>query len=145
MGVRGLCNGLGPAAFGLMWHLFGIDIINTDLSQLELQTNLTQVYLGSNHTDHVRNETSQLSTVTEVYDISSTTDVISTMPGLPFLVSAFSVILALVLSVFLQSINVGADDVASDSIEETSSSNSQTAVNLCDDEGSSDANDANDS
>ena len=28
MGVRGLCNGLGPAAFGLMWHLFGIDIIN---------------------------------------------------------------------------------------------------------------------
>ena len=141
MGVRGLCNGLGPAAFGLMWHLFGIDIINTDLSQLELQTNLTQVYLGSNHTDHVRNETSQLSTVTEVYDISS--DVISTMPGLPFLVSAFSVILALVLSVFLQSINVGADDVASDSIEETSSSNSQTAVNLCDDERSS--NDANDS
>ena len=28
MGVRGLCNGLGPAAFGLMFHLFGINIVD---------------------------------------------------------------------------------------------------------------------
>ena len=28
MGVRGLCNGLGPAAFGLMFYLFGINIID---------------------------------------------------------------------------------------------------------------------
>ena len=27
MGVRGLCNGIGPAAFGLMFHLFGINIV----------------------------------------------------------------------------------------------------------------------
>ena len=27
MGVRGLCNGLGPAAFGLMFYLFGINIV----------------------------------------------------------------------------------------------------------------------
>ena len=26
MGVRGLCNGLGPALFGLMFYLFGIDV-----------------------------------------------------------------------------------------------------------------------
>ena len=27
MGVRGLCNGLGPAAFGVMFYLFGINIV----------------------------------------------------------------------------------------------------------------------
>ena len=27
MGVRGLCNGLGPAAFGIMFYLFGINIV----------------------------------------------------------------------------------------------------------------------
>merc|ERR1719348_310015 len=27
MGARGLCNGLGPAAFGLLFHFFGINIL----------------------------------------------------------------------------------------------------------------------
>ena len=27
MGVRGLCNGLGPALFGLMFYLSGINIV----------------------------------------------------------------------------------------------------------------------
>ena len=42
MGVRGLCNGLGPAAFGLMWHLFGIHIDNID-NGLETINNKTVV------------------------------------------------------------------------------------------------------
>jgi len=132
MGVRGLCNGLGPAAFGLMWHFFGIDIINTELGQHKLHTNITEIHLGGNIT---ADDTEDLSSVTEIYDISEDSDVLTDMPGLPFLVSAVSVVLALILSVFLKSISVTQEEGGSDS-----SSNSHTAVNLCDDDKDRNAN-----
>ena len=132
MGVRGLCNGLGPAAFGLMWHFFGIDIISTELGQHKLHTNITEIHLGGNIT---ADDTEDLSSVTEVYDISEESDVLTDMPGLPFLVSAVSVVLALILSVFLKSISVTQEEGGSDS-----SSNSHTAVNLCDDDKDRNAN-----
>jgi len=33
MGVRGLCNGLGPALFGLMFYLFGINVMEPVLDE----------------------------------------------------------------------------------------------------------------
>ena len=136
MGVRGLCNGLGPAAFGLMWHCFGIDIVGSEVNQPELHTNLTEIYLGGNF-KNISDDTEDVINVTEVYDISENSDLLSSMPGIPFLVSAFSVILALILSVFLKPIAVTAtnNDIESSSNQETSSSsNSNTELNNCDDD-----------
>ena len=69
MGVRGLCNGLGPAAFGLMWHLLGIDIIsnNSDSSPINSTTSTPtdEIFLGSNRTS----VTIDPENVTEVFDI----------------------------------------------------------------------------
>ena len=101
MGVRGLCNGFGPAAFGLMWHLFGIDITKIENDVLESSVNATDVvYLGS--TD-VIDEVTEFSE--EVIDIQQSS-IIASMPGLPFLVISASVVLALICSVFLENISI---------------------------------------
>ena len=134
MGVRGLCNGLGPAAFGLMWHFFGINIIRTEDSLQGGQANLTEIYLGGNFS-HVNTQSQQSENfnVTEIYHIpAEQSESLLNMPGLPFLISSFSVILALILSVCLKSINI--DESALERNQDNCSSNSDTAVNLCDDE-----------
>ena len=100
MGVRGLCNGLGPAAFGLMWHFFGINIIRTEDSLQGGQANLTEIYLGGNfsHVNTLSQPTENFN-VTEIYQIPGESEALLNMPGLPFLISSFSVILSLILSV----------------------------------------------
>ena len=134
MGVRGLCNGLGPAAFGLMWHFFGINIIGTEVSLQAGQANITEIYLGGNHSDVNTNnlQTEDIFNVTEIYHIPEKSEALLNMPGLPFLISSFSVILALILSVCLKSINIESNVV--ERHEDNCSSNSETAVNLCDED-----------
>lgn len=135
MGVRGLCNGLGPAAFGLMWHFFGINIIRTEDSLQGGQANLTEIYLGGNFS-HVNTQSQQSENfnVTEIYHIPGETEALLNMPGLPFLISSFSVILALILSVCLKSIHINDDKNDVERNEDNDSSHSDTAVNLCDDD-----------
>ena len=58
MGIRGLCNGLGPAAFGLMWHLFGINIHSEYTDNIPGTANITRageevVFLGSSNLTQV--------------------------------------------------------------------------------------------
>merc|ERR1719410_578910 len=92
MGVRGLCNGLGPAAFGLMWHLFGIDIINDGTDDSKFLSNSTSdVYLGRNLTMKSldRNYFVGQEKVIKINEENASEEVISQMPGLPFLIISF--------------------------------------------------------
>lgn len=76
-GMRGLCNGLGPAMFGIIFYLFHVD-------------------LNVEHMSHgipisgVRNETVN---VMEEYT--------SLAPGPPFVFGAFMVALAIVVAIFI--------------------------------------------
>ena len=135
MGVRGLCNGLGPAAFGLMWHFFGINIIGSEVGLQGGLANITEIHLGGNYSDlNINNhQTEDIFNVTEIYHIPEKSEALLNMPGLPFLISSFSVILALILSVCLKSINITTDGGVERHQDDCSSA-SETAVNLCDED-----------
>ena len=148
MGVRGLCNGLGPAAFGLMWHFFGINIIGSEdsLGGGERQANITEIYLGGNYSDvNIHNQQAEgIFNVTEIYHIPGESEALLNMPGLPFLISSFSVIVALILSFCLKSIHIKVDENDVERNQDNSSSHSDTAVNLCDDDKDGNDNHTND-
>ena len=121
MGVRGLCNGFGPAAFGLMWHLFGIDITKVEIDSVEQASNTTTVYLGSENMDI---EPEDLEFSTEIIDLENVeSTLISEMPGLPFLVISGCVVLALICSVFLENISVS--ELESETKSKTANNNDE--------------------
>ena len=135
MGVRGLCNGLGPAAFGLMFHLFGIDIINDGNDKDIAVTNSTSdIHLGSNfimeqfETNFILNQDE----VIQLNEDSPFQDIVTQMPGLPFLIVSFCVLLALACSVFLQNINIDYNDnqecSKKDELENSQNSNSDVPL-----------------
>jgi len=135
MGVRGLCNGLGPAAFGLMFHLFGIDIINDGNDKDIAVTNSTSdIHLGSNfimeqfETNFILNQDE----VIQLNEDSPFKDIVTQMPGLPFLIVSFCVLLALACSVFLQNINIDYNDnqecSKKDELENSQNSNSDVPL-----------------
>ena len=129
MGVRGLCNGLGPAAFGLMWHLFGIDIINNDTGLETSSSNNTEVFLGGNYSISINDVQNMRNSSGEV--ISLHNGIASQMPGLPFLIISSSVVLALICSKFLENITI--DPVKTNTTgdcEDTDSQKSNTDVPL---------------
>jgi len=75
-GIRGLCNGLGPAMYGVIFYLFHVDL-NED----------------PNNSD----EASKLKNSTEI-----NLDYITTlMPGPPFVFGAMLVILAILVAAFI--------------------------------------------
>ena len=141
MGIRGLCNGLGPAAFGLMWHLFGINIhaeytlpgagaanITGAGEEVFLGSNLTQVTLGSE--GMVAEEVIELDPITrEGY-------IVAQMPGLPFLIISVCVILALGCSVFLKPITIEETTKTEEAAHEANSEsqNSSSGVPLAKEE-----------
>lgn len=50
-GIRGLCNGLGPALYGFVFYLFHVELNDTDPSEKGAKSNM------ANPTDEVkRNE-----------------------------------------------------------------------------------------
>ena len=129
MGVRGLCNGLGPAAFGLMWHLFGIDIVNTDTGLETSSSNNTEVFLGGNYSISINDVQNMRNSSEEV--ISLHNGVASQMPGLPFLIISSSVVLALICSKFLENITIDPVKInKTRDCEDTDSQNSNTDVPL---------------
>ena len=135
MGVRGLCNGLGPAAFGLMWHLFGIDIINDGTDDSKFTSNSTSdVYLGRNLTmkSLERNYFIGQEKVIKITEENALEEVISQMPGLPFLIISFCVLLALICSAFLKDIHIDYNDnqqgPKKDDLENSQNSNSDVPL-----------------
>lgn len=77
-GVRGLCNGLGPAMFGIIFYIFHVDL--NDASKP----------LPSSDASVIRNET--VNTM-ELYT--------QLAPGPPFVFGAFMVVLAIIVAIFI--------------------------------------------
>lgn len=81
-GIRGLCNGLGPALFGFVFYLFNVDLTETldgvHLPVKPLLENETSFRTGMLHEIHK-----------------------NIMPGPPFAFGAFLVILALLIAIFI--------------------------------------------
>lgn len=77
-GVRGLCNGLGPALYGLIFYLFNVNLNDKDGVKLS-------------HSGSHTNET------THIEDIS----VIRALPGPPFVFGSFLVVCALLVAFFI--------------------------------------------
>ncbi|KAJ6643509.1 Hippocampus abundant transcript-like protein 1, partial [Pseudolycoriella hygida] len=76
-GMRGLCNGLGPAMFGVIFYLFHVDLND---KQAEI-----------NHIDEtIKNET-----------INSMEQYTALAPGPPFVFGAFMVVIAILVAVFI--------------------------------------------
>ena len=129
MGVRGLCNGLGPAAFGLMWHLFGINIVNNNTDLETISSNNTEVFLGGNYSISINDSPNMRNSTEEVITIDN--DIASQMPGLPFLIMSSSVVLALICSKFLENITINSGKTNKPvDCEETDSHKSNTSVPL---------------
>lgn len=76
-GIRGLCNGIGPALFGLVFYVFHVDLEDDDEKSINIS-------VPTNHT-----------TMDDPY---GKTPIVS---GAPFLFGAGSVILSLLLAFFL--------------------------------------------
>lgn len=76
-GMRGLCNGLGPAMFGVIFYLFHVDLND---KQNEI-----------NHIDEtIKNET-----------INNMEQYTALAPGPPFVFGAFMVVIAILVAVFI--------------------------------------------
>ena len=130
MGVRGLCNGLGPAAFGLMWHLFGIHIDNID-NGLETINNKTEVFLGGNQSSI--KDLPHINSSEKVIQIND--GIVSQMTGLPFLIISSCVVLALICSNFLQNITIDSNSTnESSDCEDNESQKSNVDVPLAKEE-----------
>ena len=105
---------MGPAAFGLLFHLFGINILADDLPETELNTTLSNnatavvkilkdnlVTLGLNSTNIMDEKEEGMSTLAVI---------VETLPGIPFLLMATCVLGAIVAALFLDNITKGMDD-----------------------------------
>ena len=113
---RGLCNGLGPAAFGLLFHFFGINILADDVPGAESlnetlsnnatlvnQLNSNLITLGVNSTIIEEEEREVMTTMAVI---------VKTLPGIPFLLMATCVLGAIVAALFLENITKGMDHQA---------------------------------
>lgn len=78
-GMRGLCNGLGPAMFGVIFYLFHVDL-NDEHNKISHNLDTTVV----------RNET-----------INSMDKYTQLAPGPPFVFGAFMVVIAILVAVFI--------------------------------------------
>ncbi|RWS29467.1 hippocampus abundant transcript 1 protein-like protein [Leptotrombidium deliense] len=86
-GVRGLCNGLGPLVFGLIFNLFHVDLSHNLISQLPNQGDGSAIVAG-------------IGTLNRT-DVSFTPSDYQLIPGPPFLFGAFLVFLAILVTAFI--------------------------------------------
>jgi len=120
MGARGLCNGLGPAAFGLLFHFFGINILADEVPGAEhlnatLSNNATVVnQLSSNLIRLGLNTTVIGEGEEEEGGMTTLAVIVKTLPGIPFLLMATCVLGAIVAALFLENITKGMDQQTPD-------------------------------
>lgn len=81
--MRGLCNGLGPAMFGVIFYLFHVD--------LNVDHTLTPVYPS----DHIKVPPPGNATPVHIRP-----DEIPGIPGPPFVFGAFLVVIAILVAIF---------------------------------------------
>lgn len=90
-GMRGLCNGLGPAMFGVIFYIFHVDL-NDNAKRAAAQAAKAALAAGLSGSDMVaiRNET--VNTMEQYTQLA---------PGPPFVFGAFMVVLAIMVAVFI--------------------------------------------
>merc|ERR1719331_661745 len=120
-GARGLCNGLGPAAFGLLFHFFGINILADDVPgattlNTTLSNNATVVNQLSSNLIRLGLNTTVIGEEGEEEEGGMTTlaVIVKTLPGIPFLLMATCVLGAIVAALFLENITKGMDQQTPD-------------------------------
>lgn len=86
-GMRGLCNGLGPAMFGVIFYLFHVDLNDEHgkLHKMESNEMVDSKYLRANET-----------AVVVTHDIYG-----QFMPGPPFVFGAMMVVVAIMVAAFI--------------------------------------------
>lgn len=108
-GIRGLCNGLGPALYGFVFYLFHVELTDTDGSEKGAKSNMV------NPTDEVSmNDKLILSRTIQIIICTYTIVVVlehifspllslqsAIIPGPPFLFGACSVLLSLLVALFI--------------------------------------------
>ena len=94
-GVRGLCNGLGPALFGFTFYLFNVDLGYT--SSMAVQKSLS-------------NTTAMAIGVQPIFSSMLSRDI----PGPPFLFGAFLATIALMFSLLLPNTKLEMNNMGSD-------------------------------
>ena len=97
-GIRGLCNGLGPCAFGLVFNLFNVDLNNDNAQNISPASSVHQFsyYLNQSFSEHI-------------YGLLNTTNLFAhhftqndkVVPGPPFLFGALLVLLAILVMAFI--------------------------------------------
>ena len=113
-GMRGLCNGLGPAMFGVIFYLFHVDL-NDDTPSLPLKPPLlienNRTGTATQHLDivpQVRFDHSKLKNVKDTYyhiKLKSVNSFLQLVPGPPFVFGSLLVICALLVATFIPETN----------------------------------------
>lgn len=80
-GMRGLCNGLGPAMFGVIFYIFHVDLNDEHM----------KINHGVDSISGIRNETL----------VSGLEQYTQLAPGPPFVFGAFMVAIAIIVAVFI--------------------------------------------
>ncbi|XP_035706679.1 hippocampus abundant transcript 1 protein isoform X3 [Folsomia candida] len=98
-GMRGLCNGLGPAVFGVIFYLFHVDL-NEDEAKLSKVDQMTGTGSGQHVTFDTAGEGGVVNNVTaELIEPHHALSHI--IPGPPFVFGAFTVALAIGVALFI--------------------------------------------
>jgi hypothetical protein len=119
-GMRGLCNGLGPAMFGVIFYLFNVDLndesknINSDISFNDNLNKLAGFNASDNgvHQNHNNNHNELMTNMRYDHDNNFLTQF---MPGPPFVFGSLMVVVAILVAVFIKD-----DPVIDASIKRTS-------------------------
>ncbi|XP_011301256.1 hippocampus abundant transcript 1 protein isoform X2 [Fopius arisanus] len=93
-GMRGLCNGLGPAMFGVIFYLFHVDL-NDDTPSLPLKPSLLD---DSNRTGTATQHVDIIPQINHHFDMMMKFQLV---PGPPFVFGALLVICALLVAAFI--------------------------------------------
>lgn len=94
-GIRGLCNGLGPALFGFIFYLFNVDLGYSVASLAKINSNSTTSNINSEF-------------------IHSPTLSSRDIPGPPFLFGAFLATIALMFSLLLPNSKSDSDSIGNE-------------------------------
>lgn len=98
-GMRGLCNGLGPAMFGVIFYLFNVDL-NDESRRYQAQLD-KQIHIGNNSDVHMFNN-NQNQDLMNSFVSNNNNFLTQMMPGPPFVFGALMVICAILVAVFMK-------------------------------------------
>ena len=98
---------MGPAAFGLLFHLFGINILAEDLPASDGSLNAT---LSNNATVEIEPVGLNSTSIEAGQGLTTLAVIVETLPGIPFLLMATCILAAIVAALFLDDITKGMDD-----------------------------------